>query len=413
MIDDDEIAKDGEVSLLSRSARQAALLIPTFATLLDIGPGNPALQKCLPEGCTYTHCSPDDLPDAGNVDVAMMFGLLEACGDPLALLRNVRALDIPLILAYPLAGPVDRNGLTKLMTDAGFRLHSAERIDASHELFKWIPDRDAMTASAASLKKVLVLSYFKYRNFGDRLGYHVVNSLMPAGTQVTHAPLNPWVEVDQDYDMVIVGLGSSLNAPAIARPQLHRLIERTPHSLGIFGTQYRYQYERMANPALFGALLDRLTCWWARYEEDISAFGGGRDNVRHLGDWLISAFPMTRPTLDKGLAIPANVMDKELSLDRVIQQIQAYRRVTTARIHPMLCALTSADEIMFHEQREGSDKSRDSGKFRAQLYDIFGRTYEEGSFFTVDRDAVLSYKLKVEANMAALRAQIAALLGVS
>lgn len=285
--------------------------------------------------------------------------------------------------------------------------------EGGHDLFKWVPDGSTPVASAASLKKVLVLSYFKYRNFGDRLGYHVINSLMPAGTQVTHAALNPWSDIEGDYDLLIVGLGSSLNAPAIARPQLHRLVERTPHTLGIFGTQYRYQYETMGDPALFGALLDRMTCWWARYEEDIRAFGGGRDNVRHLGDWLISAFPMTRPTLDKGLTIPADFMDKEMALDRTIQKIQAYRRVSTARIHPMLCALTSADEIAFHEQREGSDKSRESGKFRAQLHDIFGRTYEEASYFKVDRDAVLAYKLKVEANMAALRLQIAALLGVS
>jgi hypothetical protein len=273
-------------------------------------------------------------------------------------------------------------------------------------------DQHGSTASAQplALKKVLVLSYLNVHNFGDRLGYHVINGLLPAGVQVTHGALNFVNVPDDHYDLLILGLGHSLNAPAMQRPELQRFIETVPHTLGIFGTQYRNQYREAMDPRLFGALLDRMTMWWARYEDDISIFGGGRSNVRHLGDWLISAFPMTTPTFDKTLTIPADIVKSELPLDRMIQRIQAYRRVSTARIHPMLCALTSAQEVAFQDQREMPGSAAESGKFRAQLRDIFGRAFEENTFFKVDRAAVVRYKIMVEANMAALRAQICALL---
>jgi hypothetical protein len=265
-----------------------------------------------------------------------------------------------------------------------------------------------MTGTAAP--RVLVLSYFHYNNFGDRLGYHVVNDVLPARAIVMHASLAGSEFPPGPFDLVILGTGHSLNANAIQRPDLHRLLEDATHAIGIFGTQYSYQYREMAEPGLFDALLDRLTSWWARYATDIVMFGKERANVRHLGDWLISAFPMTVPRLDKTLIVPPDTVSKELSLDRTIQMIQSYRHVKSARLHPLLCALTSAEAVAYVEQRESERREVESGKFAAQLNDIFGRTFPERKLFPVDRDAVLRYKIQVEANMAELRAQIAALL---
>ena len=268
----------------------------------------------------------------------------------------------------------------------------------------------ATPSPAAPLKKVLVLSYLNYRNFGDRLGYHVVNTVLPANAVVTHLPLNAPAFPEEPFDLLILGVGPSLNAPSIARPELQRLVETTPRILGIFGTQYPYQYRELIDPLLFESLLDRMTTWWARNRSDVETFGGGRTNVRHLGDWLISAFPMATPQLDKTLTIGSEVVHKEVSLDRVIQRIQAYRQVSSARIHPLLCALTSAEQVRFQEQREAFGRTTESGKFATMLTDIFGRSFDEDVFFPVDRDAVLRYKLLVEANMAELRGQIRALL---
>jgi hypothetical protein len=76
----------------------------------------------------------------------------------------------------------------------------------------------------------------------------------------------------------------------------------------------------------------------------------------------------------------------------------------------MLCALTSAEEVSYQEQLEDPNRPTSSGKFRSQLYDIFGRTFEENKLFAVDRDAVIRYKIMVEANIAELRSQIVRLL---
>jgi methyltransferase family protein len=417
----------------------AAQMIPAYSSVLDIGAGAMDLEKVLPEGCRYQPCdlvsrdertivcdlNKGEFPDGVRADTVTMLGVLEYIREPLELLRKIRALNRPLVCSYSITDrrpDLDRgaqgwiNGfdfaaLQGLMKQAGFVLQHRQAIDNLQDVFKWLPD-DAATARSRSAapKKVLVLSYFNDPNFGDRLGYHVINGLIPAGAVVTHASVRPWTVPEEKFDLLILGIGNSLNAATVARPELHRLVETTPHTLGIFGTQYRYQYQQLIDPKLFDALLSNVTTWWARYEEDVHAFGRGRNNVRHLGDFLISAFPNAVPTLDKTLEINADIRSKDLPLDRVIQQIQSYRRVSSARIHPMLCALTSAEEVAFQEQLEDPN-NKSSGKFRSQLYDIFGRTFDENKFFKVDRDAVIRYKVMVEANMAELRAQLSGLVG--
>jgi hypothetical protein len=416
----------------------AAQMISAYSRVLDIGCGAMDLERVLPEGCVYQPCDlvPRDertivcdlnrgeFPEAVNADVVTMLGVLEYVLEPIDVLLKIRALNRPLVCSYSITdrrpsmdrasqgwiNSFDFGSLQALMQRAGFRLLCRQEIDPLQDIFKWVPDERAKPAPrSAAAKKVAVVSYYNDPNFGDRLGFHVINTLLPANAIVTHATINPWSLPEEPFDLVILGIGNSLNAPPIVRTQLQRLVESSPNTLGIFGTQYRHQYRDGDVPKLFDALLSNLTTWWARYEEDISAFGGGRSNVRHLGDLLISAFPMATPTIDRNLVIPADIRRKDLPLDRVIQQIQSYRRVSTARLHTMLCALTSAEEVTYQEQREFGN-SNISGKFRSQLYDIFGRTYDEDKPFEVDRDAVLQYKCMVEANMNELRGQIALLL---
>jgi len=419
-------------------ASLAAQMVPAYSSVLDIGAGAMDLEKVLPSGCRYQPCdlvSRDDrtivcdlnkgeFPQGAQADTVTMLGVLEYIREPLEVLRKVRALDRPLVCSYSITdrrpdldrgaqgwiNNFDFTSLQRLMKQAGFVLQHRQTIDNLQDIFKWLPDDVSRPDSKPTApKKVLVLSYYNDPNFGDRLGYHLINSLVPAEAVVTHASIRPWTVPDEHFDLFILGIGNSLNAATVARPELHRLVETIPHTLGIFGTQYRDQYQQLIDPKLLPSLLGNLTTWWARYEEDINAFGAGRSNVCHLGDILISAFPNTIPTLDKTLVIPADIRSKEVPLDRIIQQIQSYRRVSSARIHPMLCALTSAEEVAYQEQKEDPNQ-KTSGKFRSQLYDIFGRSFAEDKYFTVDRDAVIRYKTMVEANMVDLRAQIVRLL---
>jgi hypothetical protein len=414
----------------------AAQMIPAYGRVLDIGCGAMDLGRVLPEGCSYLPCDlvPRDertivcdlnrgeFPAEVQADIVTMLGVLEYLQAPLDVLKRVRALNRPLVCSYSITdrtpqmdrasqgwiNDFDFASLQILMGQAGFRLQCRQRVDPLQDLFRWVPDE--ADGRLPPVRKVAVVSYYNDPNFGDRLGFHVINSLMPANAVVTHCTINPWsLPPEEPFDLAIIGIGNSLNYPPIKRGELHQLVKSVPHTLGVFGTCYRFAYRERIDPTLLDSLLSGLTTWWARYEEDLHAFGRGRPNARHLGDPLISAFPMATPTLDRNLTIPPEIKRMDTSLDRVIQQIQRYRSVSTARIHPMLCALTSAERVKYQEQRELGGTAV-SEKFRSQLYDVFGRTFEEDKFFDVDRDAVLRYKLMVQANLGELRAQIAALL---
>jgi hypothetical protein len=84
--------------------------------------------------------------------------------------------------------------------------------------------------------------------------------------------------------------------------------------------------------------------------------------------------------------------------------------VLSERLHPLLCALTSAHEVAYVEQRELADRQTPSGKFRSLLIDMFGQTHPESIFWKVDRDRVVAYKAKVRRNTDAMRARLAELL---
>ena len=103
--------------------------------------------------------------------------------------------------------------------------------------------------------------------------------------------------------------------------------------------------------------------------------------------------------------IGPDVIRTELPLDRLIQKIQSYKRVSSARLHPLLCAFTSAESVSYCEQRE-SRTQEVSGKFRSLLLDVFRRDYPEGKPFEVDRSAVIKYKEKVAAGVLRLSSAI-------
>jgi hypothetical protein len=117
---------------------------------------------------------------------------------------------------------------------------------------------------------------------------------------------------------------------------------------------------------------------------------------------------MATPVVDEQLNVGDEIL-KNLPLDRVIQDIQRHKKVFSSRLHPLLCALTSAETVAYSEQPAG-DTEIVSGKFRSMLIDIFGRTYPEKAFFAVDRDAVSRYKLRVHGNVAKVESRLQEML---
>jgi hypothetical protein len=232
----------------------------------------------------------------------------------------------------------------------------------------------------------------------------VLNDVLPPNAEVSWGTLRPLSLVPERLDLLVIGIGNSLFGDLIDEP-LIQAAARAGASIGIFGTQYR----EALPAARLGALIDRLAHWYARSEEDLLLYGRSRSNASHLGDWLINAFPLAAGVDDRVLRIGKEIWN-ELPLDRTIQQIQRHRKVFSERVHPLLCALTSAAEVGYREQRESGDPALASGKFRSLLVDVFGQTYPEGAMWQVDRDKVAAYKARVRRNAEALRSRVDRLL---
>lgn len=125
---------------------------------------------------------------------------------------------------------------------------------------------------------------------------------------------------------------------------------------------------------------------------------------------MIGAFPQRRWTEDGEIEID-KTLSSAAALDRAIWEIQRWRTVRSPRIHPLLCALCSAERVAYREQREWPDKPDVvSGKFGAMLQDVFGRRYPENDLFTVDHGRVGAYRDYVASGVDRLRGAIATAL---
>jgi hypothetical protein len=344
-----------------------------------------------------------------------VLGVLEYITDAEAFFTHLKSANCDVVLSYcavDLSGSIDRASLgwinhfsfldlSNLLDRHGFRIASTQPVDSLQILMRLTAVDPRATANPSS---VAVISYNDVGNFGDRLGYHMINSLLPSEATVHHLTFKTLDRAHASYDLIVLGIGNSIYQQLLG-DDLLEVMKRGRAKVGIFGTQYR---ELIPQPSL-DRLIDRLDIWFARYEDDVLMYGRGRSNVEHLGDWLIDQFPMSTPTDEGDLHIGDEIM-KEASLDRTIQHIQRYKKVFSTRLHPLLCAFTSAETVAYQEQPAGGGTSIVSGKFRSMLIDIFGRTYPENQYFAVDRDAVARYKRRVHGNVATVGARLDALL---
>lgn len=398
-------------------AELAALCIPAGARVLDLG-DNAALRALIPGSCAYTSCAPaSDFPtqQAVDSDIIVMLGSLETVAATETLFTHLRFCRRNIVLSYhptDLGAGRDRASrgfvnhfsfcdLTLLFDRYGFRIECTTPVDEQQVLMRLTPTERLRPALPSS---VAVISGSDTPSFGDRLGYHMINALLPGDADIHHLTFNTLAQAKESYDLVVVGLGNSLFRPLLD-DNLLDVVSRGKAAVGLFGTQYR---ELIPRPAM-DRLIGRLDTWFARHEDDVLLYGRGRNNVVHLGDWLIDQFPMNKATLDEPLQIDDEAAD-ELALDRTIQAIQQHRQVYSTQLAPLLCALTSAEMAAFAERPASDTPGIVSGKFRSMLIDIFGRSYAEKKFFLVDRDAVLRYKVRVRRNIASAGEHMGALL---
>lgn len=409
----------------------AAAFVPAGARVLDLGCGRMALRGLLPPDCVYRPCDlvardhdtvVCDLNAGGfpaeaanEADIVTMLGVLEYVVDADALFANLQRSRCDVVLSYcptdfsaaidrPSLGWISHFGLVDLAAlfdRHGFRVERSERIDDLQLMIRLRPSNRVAPLAPCS---VAVLSHFDVGNFGDRLGYHMINALLPPHAEVHHLAFDALHAARPHYDLVILGIGNSVYHRVLSDSTLD-VLGRGKAAIGIFGTQYR---ELIPRPML-DRVLDCLDTWFARHEEDLLHYGRSRANAVHLGDWLIDQFPMARGTDDTLLKIERNERE-ELPLDRVIQRIQRHKNVFSERLHTLLCALTSAELVAYLEQRDTGSPLIATGKFRGMLIDVFGRTFPERTFFEVDRAAVARYKARVRANMVRLGERVDAIL---
>ncbi len=406
-------------------AELAAQFIPAGARVLDLG-ASPALRTLLPNGCSYVGAgqtgkkrrvdlSIDEFPTeaATRADVIVMLGVLERVKEIESLFTHLRFCKRDILLScYPTdlakdgartRGLVNRMSLCDLallFDRFGFRIESTAPVDESQMLMRLTPaERLAPVAS----RTVAVISRDDTIDLAARLGRQLINAILPGECRVHHLTPRMLDQAQQNYDLVILGAGSSLFPPLLGDGVID-IISRAKSAIGIFGTQGR---ELIARPA-FDRVLERLDTWFARYEDDVLTFGRGRNNVVHAGDWLIDQFPLARATNDEPLVINGD-LGAEFALDRAISTIQQHRQVYSTVPVALLCALTSADLAAYAEM-PAQQPDLSTGQFRSMLIDIFGRTWPQQKFFLVDRDAVIRYKTRVHQNVAKIGGRIGAIL---
>lgn len=382
---------------IDQGARHAARFIPEGARVLDFGGQGASLAPHLPVGCAL-------VPAEEPYDVVVALAPFSDPDLALQSLQRLCALGKPVVLGLrppgATAGHLCRETLVQLIGKAGFARARIEEV-AGGTVARLEPAAPPYRPE----REVWVLSYSNVGNFGDRLGQHLLSQVLPPNARLVRLQHEPWnAPPDGRPDLLILGIGNSLFQPLL-NERLFELLGRAKTSIGIFGTQYREAIER---PRL-AAVIDRLDVWWARNEADLHLYGKDRSNVRHLGDWMIDAFPLTRPTRSDLLVVGDEIWE-DRPLDRTIERIQAHSQVMSSRLHPLLCALTSARMVGYREQREVPMATASSGKFRSMLLDIFGYDQPEAEFWAVDRNAVVDYKAKVRGNIARLREDLARLL---
>lgn len=410
-------------------AELAAQFVPSGARVLDLS-GGTALQPLLPNGCNYRgidssrknratlvcDLNAGDFPTeaASQCDVIVMLGVLERIADVENVFTHLRFCKHDIILSYhatDLAKGLDRAGrgfvndlsfydLALLFDRYGFRIECTTPIDDAQVLMRLAPTERLASAAICS---VAVISDDDGRNFGARLGRHMINALLPGEAEVHHLTVRTLSEARESYDLVVLGTGNGL-LPTLLGDEVLDIIARGKAAIGIFGTQGR---ELIARPAL-NRLVDRLDAWFARYEDDVLMYGRGRSNVVHIGDWLIDQFPLTRPINDEPLVVD-NEPGQELALDRAICTIQQHRQVYSTVPTALLCALTSA-ELAAYADLPAQQPDFAAGQFRSMLMDVFGRAFPAQKFFLVDRDAVVRYKARVHDNVGKVGACIGSIL---
>ena len=387
-------------------AALTAQFIPAGARVLELG-GAASVRRYLPTGCSVEAHTLDTFADAASTgpDIVVMLDALDG-SDGEVLFAQLHQTNCPVVLNYRPRDLTDAKGanhrlgfydLARLFDRFGLRIECNIPISDDEVLMRLTPSKKLAALARCS---VAVVANADRENFGERLGFAMINAVLPPEADVHHLTFDTLSEARERYDLVVIGAGTGVS-PAVLTDTLFDVTARGVSAIGLFGLQYR---ELLARPAL-DRLLDKFDTWFARNEDDVLLYGRGRRNAVHLGDWTIDQIPLARGSDNEPLRVGFEIA-RAMPLDRAIRVIQRHSNVISSELHPLLCALTSANLVAYGEAASGIG----SDEIRSLLIDIFGRGYSPGEHFLVERDAVQCYKSRVRANVTRVRERIGAIL---
>lgn len=418
---------DGAAAPDFAPATLIADFVPAGARVLDLGASMPDLDRLLPHGCAYMACGKTasregtlacdleagefPVEAASGADIAVIHGLLERVADADALVAHLHKAGCTVVLSCApadlAAADVSRGSntrlgfyeLTRLFDRHGFRIETSAPAGGGWMVMRLAPERKVMPVRA-----LRVAALAGGDDFGARVGRDLIASVLPGEAGIDWFSFETMRDAQPGYDLAVLGAGGGF-APTAFDDRLMAFAGCGRAAIGIFGTQFRELITR----AGVERLLDRLDHWYARHEADVLMYGRGRDNVTHLGDWLIERFPLSQGTIDEPLLIGGNAgADNDLA--QTVAFIQRHTSIFTTQPAALLCALGAAETAAYAEAPDSRLPGLASGEFRSLLVDIFGRSFPEKDFFLVDRDSVMRYKVRVHSEVVAMRERIAGLI---
>ncbi len=254
--------------------------VPSGASIGYVGSRPSVVQAFLPYGSTL-----ESIEDISNLDSKMSSnnnGKLEAHYDlfivdvdtevsssATSALPRLRQYGLPVLLISEQSKPLhakasescrlmSRHELMHSIEQANFCVADSLVSGEEIEVFRLLPERRSTIRSP----RVLILSFYRAKNFGDRLGYYLTQRVLPQHVEIHHAYFDPSSGYlpsdvpDLKFDMLMLGIGNSLFDEVLTE-ELIDLMDKMPRTIGIFGTQYR---ERL-RISKFIPVLERLDQW--------------------------------------------------------------------------------------------------------------------------------------------------------